>query len=183
MKALQLLLLAGLLASVSSPSAWAVNKCTAKDGKVVYQDVPCQLPPGARSPDPVATGRAPRGDGELTPDERRAIVDRMNAEVEAGIVKMDQERYREAQREARERTTEAARQKPTTTSQPMDFEPCRLFVARSLLAFAGTTRTYAIVNSSALTVHKICTNDGSVILTCSAADGRLSTTASPYACP
>lgn len=163
--------------------AWAINKCTGKDGKVVYQDAPCPLPPGSRPPDPIATGKAPRGDGQLTPDERKAIVDRMNAEVSAGIVKRDQQRARRAQIEAREAQEEAAKPKPSTTTQPMDFEACQTHVARALLTLAGATRTYAIANSSALTVHKICTSDGSVIFTCSAAESRLLTTVSPYLCP
>lgn len=32
---------AALCAALSSP-AWAINKCTLADGKVVYQDAPCQ---------------------------------------------------------------------------------------------------------------------------------------------
>lgn len=58
-----------------------------------------------------------------------------------------------------------------------------MLVARSLLAVAGSTRTFAIVNTSSLTVHKICTADGSVILTCSADKEQFTTTASPYQCP
>ncbi|WP_128000385.1 hypothetical protein [Piscinibacter defluvii] len=162
-----------------SATAFPINKCTAKDGKVTFQDAACPLD-GARGSDPIATGQAPRGNGQLTPGERKAIVDQMNAEIAAGIVKRDRERERAAARQAAE---EAARPKPTTTWQAIDFEACRTLVARSLLAVAGTTRTFAIVNSPEVTMHKICTADGSVILTCSAEDRRLGTTVSPYQCP
>ena len=162
-----------------SAPALAINKCIAKDGKVSFQDAACPLD-GARGPDPIATGQAPRGKGHLTPSERKAIVDQMNAEVAAGIVERDRQRERAASRQAAE---EAARPKPTTTWQAMDFEACRALVARSLLAVAGTTRTFAIVNAPEVTMHKICTSDGSVILTCTAEDRRLGTTASPYQCP
>lgn len=35
------LLLAGILGLAATSPAWAINKCTGKDGKVVYQDAPC----------------------------------------------------------------------------------------------------------------------------------------------
>lgn len=151
-------------------------KCAAPSGGVTFSDRPCPLPPGTRAPDPVPGASAPRGGGELSAAERKAIVDKMNAEISKGIVKREEELARQA-------AAETARSKPTSSSQPMRFEACRALVARSLLSVAGATKTFTIVNTSALTIHKICTIDGSVILTCSADEERLVTTASPYPCP
>lgn len=38
---MKFLLVATALAALSAP-AWAINKCTAPDGKVVYQEIPCE---------------------------------------------------------------------------------------------------------------------------------------------
>lgn len=64
----------------------------------------------------------------------------------------------------------------------MDFKACQALVARSLLSVAGATRTLTVMNTSQVTMHKICTTDGSVILACSAGDETFSSTQSPYPC-
>lgn len=68
-------------------------------------------------------------------------------------------------------------------SKPMPFNEYVGLQKQSLLAVAGTGyKTSVIVDSSDLSVVRICTNDGSVLITCSRLDGKMVTTKSPH-CP
>lgn len=82
-------------------------------------------------------------------------------------------------------------QTPTTTnngaveseSRQIPFNECVGLQKQSLLAVAGTGyKTSVVVDSSDLSVVRICTNDGSVLITCSRLDGKMVTTKSPH-CP
>ncbi len=164
-----------ILIGLSSTQALSVSKCIGADGRVSYQDAACpentndkRSGNGARLP--------PVSRGQIQAAERKEIVDRMNADLSSNLAE-------KARREEIERKRiEASEPKPKSTSQPIEFSQCRRVVANSLLSVAGRAKTYVVVDTAVMTVHKICTNDGSVLLTCDAADGRMVTTASPYAC-
>ena len=53
-------------------------------------------------------------------------------------------------------------------------------MAGTVLGIAGATRTRLIVNTSSLVIVRLCTSDGSVLMSCSALDSTLTTTASPF---
>ena len=74
------------------------------------------------------------------------------------------------------------RLKVKSTSTNMSFTECKKMALSSQLAVAGNYKTSVIINTSKEYMARICTNDGSVLLTCSARDGKLVTTTSPY-CP
>ena len=74
------------------------------------------------------------------------------------------------------------RLKVKSTSTNMSFTECKKMALSSQLAVAGNYKTSVIINTSKEYMARICTNDGSVLLTCSARDGKLITTTSPY-CP
>lgn len=74
------------------------------------------------------------------------------------------------------------RMKVKSTSTNMNFSECKKMALSSQLAVAGNYKTSVIINTSSEYVARICTNDGSVLLTCSARDRKLITTTSPY-CP
>lgn len=74
------------------------------------------------------------------------------------------------------------RMKVKSTSTNMSFTECKKMALSSQLAVAGNYKTSVIISTSKEYVARICTNDGSVLLTCSARDQKLITTTSPY-CP
>ncbi len=69
-----------------------------------------------------------------------------------------------------------------STSTNMNFSECKKMALSSQLAVAGNYKTSVIINTSSEYVARICTNDGSVFLTCSARNRKLITMTSPY-CP
>lgn len=169
-------LLAGLAYLAMCAPAAAVNKCTDPDGKVVFSDKACPREPGLARLDPVPTGTAPKGDGSFTAAERKAIVDRMNAEVSAAIVRQARQ---EAEAERIRKREEASQPKPVTVAEAMEFDRCRALVASALLSVAGYARTSTLMDNQAVTIHRICLSDGSILLSCSAADRKLLRTTSP----
>ena len=61
-----------------------------------------------------------------------------------------------------------------TTSQNMDFASCKQKQAAMILELAGTNyKTDTIVNSGDMTMIRVCTDDGSVLITCSHADNKM----------
>ena len=164
-----------LITSAPWVHAKELHRCNSADGGTIFSDKPCPPPQGVARRDPVPTASAPIGKGDLTPAERKAIVDRMNAEVSVGLA-------RRGRQQAEEEARLAALPKPVSTSEAMPFDACRRVVARTLLAVAGRMHTEQIVNAPGLTSHKICTIDGNVILTCTKAGERFIKTLSPYSC-
>lgn len=76
--------------------------------------------------------------------------------------------------------------KPTPTSEgddTMSFAACSELQNRTIASVAGTQYKYSIVMDTAeLRMVRVCTNDGSVLITCSALDQKVVTTQSPD-CP
>lgn len=68
-------------------------------------------------------------------------------------------------------------------SRPMSFDNCVMLQNQSMDAAKGTIyKTSIIVETADLRTIRVCTNDGSVLLTCSRLDGNMVTTVSPH-CP
>lgn len=161
-----------LCALLGAPAAvHAVNKCTGPNGETVFSDKACPPAAGSVRQDPVPVPPERRGGGALTPEQRKAIVDKMNADVATAIVKQAKE---EAEAERQQ-----AKRKPVTVSQPMEFNQCRLLVAQTLLSVAGYARTMTVLDTKPLTMHRICLTDGSMLLTCSLPDQKFVRTTSP----
>lgn len=63
-----------LLVALASGQAWAVNKCTAADGRVVYQEAPCPSDAKAAPVDVRPNGLSPSQAGRFDLDEyKRAL--------------------------------------------------------------------------------------------------------------
>ena len=60
-------------------------------------------------------------------------------------------------------------------SVAMDFSECTSKLQGSMLAVAGHYKTDLIVNTSDMVMGRICTNDGSVLVTCSRPDSSMIT--------
>lgn len=68
-------------------------------------------------------------------------------------------------------------------SIPMNFSACVALQQQSVSAvFGAGYKTSVIVDTNELRMVRICTNDGSVLITCSEPDGNMITTTSPH-CP
>lgn len=165
-----------LLAAAAPHAGLAANKCTGLNGEVIYSDKACPPAPGLARLDPVPTRSAPKGNGVLTPAERKAIVDQMNAEIPAAIARQARQEAEATKIRNRE---DAARPRTTTVGQDMGFDDCRKLVAGALIGVAGYTRTIVLMDNQAVTMHRVCLADGSLLLTCSAADRRFVRTTSP----
>lgn len=66
-------------------------------------------------------------------------------------------------------------------SRNMDFDECKKLQASILLSSVGTkTKVFSTVTTDILTSIRVCTTDGSVLLSCSNPDNKLVVTKSPY---
>ena len=66
-------------------------------------------------------------------------------------------------------------------SRSMDFDECKKLQASTLLSSVGTkTKVFSTVTTDILTSIRVCTTDGSVLLSCSKLDNKLVVTKSPY---
>ena len=66
-------------------------------------------------------------------------------------------------------------------SRSMDFYECKKIQASTLLSSVGTkTKVFSTVTTDILTSIRVCTTDGSVLLSCSKPDNKMVVTKSPY---
>jgi len=66
-------------------------------------------------------------------------------------------------------------------SRNMDFDECKKLQAGTLLSSVGTkTKVFSTVTTDILTSIRVCTTDGSVLLSCSKPDNKMVVTKSPY---
>jgi hypothetical protein len=68
-----------------------------------------------------------------------------------------------------------------STRKAMDFDQC-VATMLGMLGAVGGRNTRVIVASADLRIMRICTNDGSVLLTCNRLDRLMVTTKSPHLC-
>lgn len=149
--------------------AWAVNKCTGADGRISFQDAPC--PEGSiRSRDDLADAKreaATRVGGAVMSPKQAA------AELQAQLeVEMKKERTKPV------RSFQPS-DEPTASSSAvsMPMSQCLATVESTVRSLAvGWKDVRRIVNSPETSMTKICTVDGSVIITCSAPDAKMVTT-------
>lgn len=91
-------------------------------------------------------------------------------------------KYREQYKAEQERKKEAQFTASKSESQTMGFNECKNRVLGMQLAAAGLYKTTVIVNAAQNYVARVCTNDGSVLMTCSGLDKKLILVKSDY-CP
>ena len=66
-------------------------------------------------------------------------------------------------------------------SRSMDFDECKKLQASTLLSSVGTeTKVFSTMTTDILTSIRVCTTDGSVLLSCSKPDNKMVVTKSPY---
>ncbi|RYL25115.1 hypothetical protein [Acinetobacter piscicola] len=95
------------------------------------------------------------------------------------------------EREALERKKHEEQQRLNAASQPsvsksefrtMDFSSCKRTVLATQISVSPQYKTSVIVNAPNNYIARICTNDGSVLMTCSGQDKKMILTKSSY-CP
>ena len=92
-----------------------------------------------------------------------------------------QEAVEKAQYQAEQKQkAQLASQKITPDFIVMGFSECKKRVLSAQLAVAANYKTSVIINTPQEYIARICTNDGSVLMTCSGRDGKLITTQSSY---
>lgn len=88
---------------------------------------------------------------------------------------------RDAEKQAQNSTSSnTAQSGVSSTSEKMDFGTCvqKQNSVKNQIASSGNYNIIPIVQTSSLSVIRVCTNDGSVLLTCNAADGNMIATES-----
>jgi hypothetical protein len=65
--------------------------------------------------------------------------------------------------------------------QPMPFEACVKLLTQTVLSVGGAN-TRVVMTAPDVRMLRVCTNDGSVLVTCSRDDAAMVTTASPTRC-
>lgn len=68
-----------------------------------------------------------------------------------------------------------------SSRQRMPFDACVRLMTQTVLAVGGGN-TRVVMTAPNLRMLRVCTVDGSVLMTCSQADGSMVTTQSPHAC-
>lgn len=160
--------------SVASMVAQAqTNRCPRADGSVEFSDRPCA--PSSSAGRPRTNASAPTAvanQSPLSPAARKAMIDKWEADLKTEI-----------QRRAAATTPPTAMPAPAAAavnsgSESMTFADCTTRVTGMLLSVAGRGRTHLIVRTDQLTIVRVCTTDGSLLVTCSARDQRMVTTTS-----
>lgn len=163
-----------LLLSVALPVYAQVYKCPNSDGTTSFSDKPCPDTSGRPRTDPKVT-RPDQSPTEAAARERKAMIDKWESELKAELAK----RAAEEARRARQPTNASQTAAPDSTSTTMSFEQCVATVTSTIRRLNAAPRDVRqIVRTNVMTMTRICTADGSVLITCSQPDSRMVTTVS-----
>lgn len=167
---------AGLLALVcASPSGEAaVYKCPSASGATTFSDKPC---PNAQRKDghqwidvEEETRRKREEEHRLAAEAARLRTEREEAEARRKAT----EKLRQTTPPASPSHSSSANAKPSSQSISMSFEQC-ISKRESVIASLGVNPRdiKPIVDTGLMTMTRICTNDGSVLITCSSVDQKM----------
>lgn len=87
---------------------------------------------------------------------------------------------REAARQAKKSTSNKSQSGVSSTNDRMSFDACiqKQNSVKNQISSSGNYNIIPVVQTATLSIIRICTNDGSVIITCNAEDGNMITTQS-----
>lgn len=149
----------------------ALFQCKNAQGSTSFQDQPCATDQRAVTPPNAATpvNPAPRIGSE---QHIKGVADALNRQVE--------ERVKNSPPPPRPALGSQSTSSATPQSQPMPFEQCVATVNRTALQLGlGWRRAPVVINSADLYIRRMCTDTGSVLVTCSRPDQMMNTTTSP----
>jgi hypothetical protein len=157
--------IAALVFGMQAQAQPQFNRCLV-DGRTVFQETPCPKP---RFPDPVATSASAR----IRPDPEalRAEQARKREELQKGFREV-----REVPRTTPDQSSRAVSSSPQSTSKAMGFDDCIRTIQTTSGQLGVAPRN--IVETNDMRIVRFITNDGSVLVTCSRADGKMVTTMS-----
>lgn len=149
------LLVFGAMAAGAAFAVQAQVRCKMPNGMWIEQRLSASCPSGAQ--------QAQTLDGKPTP-----------LRVPALPVPVDQAQARQVPRDQPVASLES-------DSQSIPFEACVGLMTRTVLSVGGVN-TRVVLSAPDVRMLRICTNDGSVLMTCSRPDGTMVTTRSPDHC-
>lgn len=163
-----------LLCCVFEVALGEIYRCPDSTGAYVFTDQPCSA--GDRQED---------GAWVNIEEERRRERERRQMEAEREARRLAAERE-EAERMARERANASVApprnslaQKPKTDTLSVSFDECLARKAQVIASLGVNPRDIIpIVNTAIMTMDRICTVDGSVLITCSKLDRKMAVTKS-----
>lgn len=157
--------LATVLLLSMSASAFAVNKCTAADGKIVFQDAPCAAGSVAARDDLADAKKQTPKNQDL--QSAKAVAAALQSQLDTKL----------QNRPALRASSGATEPGVSSTSSEMSFDQCNATVNSTVRSLGVNWKDVKrIVNSSTVTMTKICTTDSSVTITCSKPDWAMTTT-------
>lgn len=173
MKTIRFFLTLSALLAITGQASSEVFKCIGTNGVVSFSDRQCQDATPAQknsaSPAPTPVEKSP---AVTQARERKAMIDKWESEIEAAKVKRRQELAAPPPKS----TQQQGDQRPVTESTPMEFDLCRKTVVSTILGLGVPWQDVKwIVRTDVLTMTRLCTADGSVLITCSKPDAKMVT--------
>lgn len=170
--------LALALAFSTGGASAQVHRCLQPDGSVVLSDRACPLAPGARTPDPASRAPAPGDDRAAA--NRRAVIDALEADLQRKQALIATQRAQQAAHQARQDREAQQLRAASTSATAEPFAVCTAAAARVALQSATAGQRFRVISSTPdLQITRICTVEGSVLISCSRADAIRTTQLSP----
>jgi hypothetical protein len=144
-----------------------IHRCATATGAVVLSDKPCPLAQ-PRTPTPASAVRPAAG--ALSEEQRRQVAADLERQLSAALAKTPPP--------APAPTPAAVAPRPPVVT-PMSYEQCTANVRSMVLTLAGQRRTRFIAAGPAFSITRICTDDASLLVTCSAPDRHMVVATSP----
>lgn len=154
---------------------WAfadINRCIDKNGGVTFQQAPC---PSASPTVP----RSERADLERDKKDRKEQAEQNRKSVTANLEMQLEAEKKRVSNLPRNSTAPVAQ--VNSTSEAMNFAQCKRAVGQTILKLgpAAIINTRFIVSSPTISMTRICTTQGSLLITCNSLDSTMVTTHSP----
>lgn len=154
--------------------ALSVNKCVGTGGRVSFQDAPCSRTTTIGD-DLINAKKDAQQRNDAVVQSRKSVA----AELEAQLT----EKLKNRPPPVQARFDSVSAPDASSTSTSMSFSQCTATVQSTIRSLGANWKdVHQVVSSPEMTMTKICTNDGSVTLTCSAPDSKLITTRSTHSC-
>lgn len=161
-----------MVLALSVGTAFAQHRCKDNQGRTTFQDKPCEQDMGGSDAAKSGGQRSKSlaiGSPEHISSVAAELEHQLGGKLASGAVK------------PRPQLIERQKSNAESDSKPMDFEVCVTAADRMALQIGLVGRSAPIiVRTRDVLIRRMCTDDGSVIVTCSRADGAMTTTASPH---
>lgn len=114
-------------------------------------------------------------DAVVTPQLSDAEIEQQKIKAESDRILAEAQAEYEANHEVELERVDMPQPRVKSESQPLDFSDCRKLQSKTMLSILPN-KSLVIMDNSELSTVKICTDDGAVLITCSAPDSAMVTT-------